>query len=227
MSAWRALVVEHDRAAPAGLIEEWLRARGGEVHVLPIDAQNDEVEVRDYEAIVSLGSEHPVYHPSLPWIQRELRLLEQATAGGVPILGVCFGCQILARALGGEVFAAAREEIGWLPIGTRVPAVLPEGPWFQWHFDTFTPPAGARVLAENGVGPQAFEIGASLGLQFHPEVTPAIIDRWIRDYRHELDEHGVAPEALLEETRRRADSTRAATWRLLDRWLDRASGGKV
>lgn len=100
--------------------------------------------------------------------------------------------------------------------------MLSDGPWFQWHFDTFTVPAGAQLIAEGAVGPQAFTIGHSLGVQFHPEVTPEIMDSWVAAYRHELDQEGVDPDLLLQETRDRADETRAAAWRLFDGFWARA-----
>src|SRR2546423_4368836 len=139
--------------------------------------------------------------------------LRDATEADVPILGVCFGGQILARVLGGEVFRSDKEEIGWLPIGTLQPDLVPEGPWFQWHFDVFTPPPGAMVVAENAIGAQAYVIGRSLGLQFHPEVTTDIMDSWVRTYRHELDAHGVDPDGLLAETHERAETHRRNSWK--------------
>ena len=83
----------------------------------------------------------------------------------------------------------------------------------------FTAPPGARVVAETDVGVQAFVAGRSLGLQFHPEVTTQIMDDWVREYRHELDDEGVDPDALLEETRRLAEQSRANAMRLFDRFL--------
>ena len=103
------------------------------------------------------------------------------------MLGLCFGGQLLARVLGGEVFRATWPRSAGCPCGRNDPALVPEGPWFQWHFDTFTLPPGATLVAETDVGPQAFVGGRSLGLQFHPEVTPEIMDDWVRAYRHELD----------------------------------------
>jgi GMP synthase-like glutamine amidotransferase len=147
--------------------------------------------------------------------------LAEAQDRDVPILGVCFGGQILARVLGGEVFRSEKEEIGWLPVGTSDPDLLPDGPWFQWHFDTFSAPPGATVVAANEVGPQAYVIGRSLGLQFHPEVTTEIMDSWVRVYRHELDEHGVDADALLAETHERASEHKGNTLKLLDAFLDR------
>jgi GMP synthase-like glutamine amidotransferase len=82
------------------------------------------------------------------------------------------------------------------------------------------PPQGATVIAENEVGVQAYAIGRSLGIQFHPEVTNEIMDMWVDAYRHELDEHGVDPDRLLTETRERAREHRAMSRKLLDAFLE-------
>ena len=146
--------------------------------------------------------------------------MEKAVHDDVPVLGLCFGGQMLARVLGGEVYRGDVAEIGWLPVRTTDPELVPEGPWFQWHFDTFTTPPGATLIAESDVGPQAFVSGRSLGLQFHPEVTPEIMHDWVRAYRHELDGEGVDPDALLAETDRNAEENRRTAMRLLERYLD-------
>ena len=221
---WRALVIEHERPTPAGLIEPWLRERGAEPEILRIDEQDPhDLDPRDYGLIVSLGSEFGAYQDDLRWISHEMDFMRDAFHADVPILGVCFGGQLLARVLGGRVFRSDKEEIGWLPVRTRDPHLVPEGPWFQWHFDTFTLPPGAEVIAENEVGPQAYVVGRSLGVQFHPEVTPEIMDQWVAAYRHELDEHGVDPDALLAETHARTESARATSVRLLDGFLERVA----
>jgi GMP synthase-like glutamine amidotransferase len=115
-------------------------------------------------------------------------------------------------------------EIGWLPVRTTDPDLVPEGPWFQWHFDSFELPPGATLLADSPAGPQAFLVNRSLGVQFHPEVTPRIMDEWVREYRHELDAEGVDPDGLVRETRERDASNRERAWRLLDRWLVGVAG---
>jgi hypothetical protein len=138
----------------------------------------------------------------------------------VPVLGLCFGGQLLARALGGESFRSNRAEIGWLPIKTNDPDLVSEGPWFNWHFDTFTLPPGAKLIAQTDVGPQAYVIGRSLGLQFHPEVTTEIMESWVKAYRHELDGDGVDPDALLGETYRLAPAVRQRSERLFNRFLN-------
>ena len=126
---------------------------------------------------------------------------------------------MLARVLGGEVFRSTGSEIGWLPVRSKEPELVPEGPWFQWHFDAFTLPPGATLIAESDLGPQAFVAGRNLGLQFHPEVTPEIMNDWVRVYRHELDADGIDPEGLLEETKRRAPESQQMSRQMLERFL--------
>lgn len=217
----RALIVEHERATPGGYVSRWLDERRAEIEVLQIDVEDTVPDPREFELIVPLGSEFAAYDDSLPWLEREKRLLVDAVAADVPVLGVCFGAQLLARLLGGDAWRAQRSEIGWLPVRTEDPELVPVGPWFQWHFDTFSPPPGARLIADSPVGAQAFVVGRSLGVQFHPEVTVEIMDDWVRVYRHELDADGVDPDALLEETRRRERESRAAAYKLLDAFSER------
>ncbi len=135
------------------------------------------------------------------------------------MLGLCFGGQMLARVIGGEVYRSDDSEIGWLPVRSSDPSLIPEGPWFQWHFDTFTLPPTAKVIADSPVGLQAFVAGRSLGLQFHPEVTTEIMDDWVRVYAHELEGDGVDPGALLEETVERANESERMARQLFDRFL--------
>ena len=222
--SWRALVIQHEEPTPPGLVEPWLRERGAESETLRIDERDPhDLVPLDYELIVSLGSEFGAYEDDIEWIRHEMDFLREAVDQDVPVLGLCFGGQILARVLGSEVYRSDKEEIGWLPVGTRDLELVPDCPWFQWHFDTFTPPPGATIVAENEVGPQAFVAGRSLGLQFHPEVTTEIMDTWVQAYRHELDEHGVDPDGLLEETRKHAAVNRKNSRTLLDAFLERVA----
>jgi GMP synthase (glutamine-hydrolysing) len=218
----RALVLQHEEPTPAGLILDWLEEKNAEVDLHRIDIEHRDIDLAEHDAIISLGSEFAAYDDSIAWIPREMDLLRRATAADVPVLGVCFGGQLLARTLGARCWRSDESEIGWLPVRTSDPRVVPEGPWFQWHFDTFETPPGGRLVADSPVGPQAYTVGRSLGTQFHMEVTPEIMDDWVRVYRHELDEEGVDPEGLLEETHRRWQHTRASSWTLLDGWLERA-----
>jgi GMP synthase-like glutamine amidotransferase len=216
----RALIVQHEEPTPPGLVTEWLKHHDADVDVLRIDIEDRDVDPAPYDLIVSLGSEFAAYDDSRSFVPREAQLMQRALDEDVALLGLCFGGQMLARVLGGEVRRGLASEIGWLPVRTRDPDLVPEGPWFQWHFDTFTTPPGATLLAESDLGPQAFVAGRSLGLQFHPEVTPEIMDAWVRAYRHELDGDGVDPDALLEETRRRAEESRRTSWQLFETYFE-------
>jgi GMP synthase-like glutamine amidotransferase len=219
----RALILQHEDPTPPGHVTEWLAQHGAEVEVFRIDLEDRELDPNGYDLIVSLGSEFAAYDDSREFVPREARLMRKAVDADVPILGLCFGGQMLARVLGGEVYRGDESEIGWLPVRTNDPSLVPEGPWFQWHFDVITAPPGTEVIAETDLGTQAFVAGRSLGLQFHPEVTPEIMDSWVRVYRHELDADGVDPDALLAETEERAAETRTTAWRLFDHFVERTA----
>lgn len=220
MRKLKALIIQHEEPTPPGLLRVWLDEHDADVVIHRIDLEEEVPDPRDYQLIASLGSEFPAFDDSVPFIHRESQLIKQAAENDVPVLGLCFGGQLMARVLGGRSFRADRSEIGWLPVRTKDPELMSEGPWFQWHFDSFTLPPGARLIADTEVGPQAYVVGRSLGLQFHPEVTPEIMESWVRAYRHELDGDGVDPDALLDETRRRAPDVRRRTMRLFDRFLE-------
>jgi GMP synthase-like glutamine amidotransferase len=219
----RALILQHEEPTPPGLVTPWLDEHDAEVDLLRIDVDDRDVDPTRYDLIVSLGSEFAAYEDARAFVSREADLMRDAVDADVPVLGLCFGGQMLARVLGGEVYRGDVSEIGWVPVRSHDADLVPEGPWFQWHFDTFTTPPGATLVAESDAGPQAFVAGRSLGLQFHPEVTPEIMDDWVHAYRHELDDEGVDPEALLAETKRRAKDSQRTSWQLLERYLDRVA----
>jgi GMP synthase-like glutamine amidotransferase len=220
-SGVRALILQHEDPTPAGHFTDWLADRGGTAEVYRIDQREREIDPAAFDVIVSLGSEFAAFDDSKPFVRREVDLLDRAVDAGTPVLGLCFGGQLLARVLGGQGFRSDRSEIGWLPVRSRDADLVPEGPWFQWHFDSFTLPEGSELIAESDIGPQAFVAGRHLGLQFHPEVTVDVMDEWVRVYRHELDADGVDPDALLQETRRRAVDSKRMAWQLFDRFADR------
>jgi GMP synthase-like glutamine amidotransferase len=220
----RALILQKEEPTPPGHVTEWLASVGAEAETFRIDLEDRDLDPTDYDLVVSLGSEFAAFDDHKPFVRREATLMQRAVDEDVPVLGLCFGGQMLARVLGSENYRSNEAEIGWLPVRTRDANLVSEGPWFQWHFDVFTAPAGARVVAETDVGVQAFVAGRSLGLQFHPEVTTQIMDDWVREYRHELDDEGVDPDALLEETHRLAEQSRTNAMRLFDRFLHDVAG---
>ena len=169
------------------------------------------------------------------WIAAEVAFLRAAHDAGVPVLGLCFGGQALAAALGGEVQRASQPEIGWVALDR--PIVLrgdgnsdgagPDraearlevvGPFFAWHEDAFTVPPGATELARSPAGPQAVAHGRSLALQFHPEVDEAIVEAWLDWGRGQLADARLDEDALRAETAARAADARRRAFALFDGW---------
>jgi GMP synthase-like glutamine amidotransferase len=204
-------------------VSAWLAVHGVSENVYRIDVDGDLRDPGGYDLVVSLGSECSAWDDPLPWVGREFDLLRAAVAGDVPVLGICFGSQLLARALGGEAMRAPHAEIGWLGIRTDAPALVEEGPWLQWHYDTFTLPSGATLLAESPAGPQAYIAGRNLGVQFHPEVTPEIVQTWVSADGDKLRAAGVDPDRVLAEARERAGEYRMRAWRLMDAFMDQVA----
>jgi GMP synthase-like glutamine amidotransferase len=213
----RVCVVEQQPDAPAGVLRTWAAERGHRLEVMCAPSVAAWPDPRAFDAIVALGSDRSVHASRDAWIAAEVAFLRVAHDAGVPVLGLCFGAQALAAALGGSVHRAPRVEIGWIevrasPAGEPVAALAP-GPWFAWHEDAFSVPPGAVELARTAVGPQGFALGASVGLQFHPEVDSAIVGGWVAEGRRQLATERIDEGALLAETGREAP---AAGRRALD-----------
>lgn len=209
-------VVYHDADAveePGGLIGRYLRATGWDVVPVVRAAELPEQVLRG-RGLRSDGSESPIelsVHmgsdalPSDPacaeLVDPERRAMRAALDAGVPVLGVCFGAQLLAEVLGGETGEAPVAEYG---LHTHVSAddLCPPGPWVQSHRHTFTVPAGARELGHSAAGPQglAWEgTTRALGWQFHPEVLPETIRRWGREGEQWRSHADDVVAALLDE----------------------------
>jgi GMP synthase-like glutamine amidotransferase len=191
-------------------VGEWAAARGADVDVLHGPVVSAWPDPRAASAVVALGSDRSVHASKDPWIADQVAFLRAAHDAAVPVLGICFGGQALAAALGATVRRAAETEIGWIDVEGDDGY---GGRWFTWHEDVFDLPPGATELARAASGPQAFAVGASVGLQFHPEVTPAIVDDWLAGARDAVPD----PEPIRAETARTVASARERAFALLDR----------
>ncbi len=163
----------------------------------------------ELEMVVVMGSPESAYDHRLPWLETELNWLKRLVDAGVPTLGICFGSQLLARALGGSAVAAEEAEIGWTPVTDQATGWRHTGPWLNFHFDTFRLPEHVTLLAATEMAPQAFRYGSAWGVQFHPEITVGMFDTWLGDWRNSeegrnfLAEAGDLPARLRDEIARR------------------------
>jgi GMP synthase-like glutamine amidotransferase len=219
VSRGAALVFEHEADAPAGLIAEWAAARGIALEVVRVGDGEPIGDVAGRPFVVTLGSEASAFDDAVPWLATERAALDRALEISVPVLGICFGGQHLARALGGAVARADRPEVGWLDVETLAPDVVAPGPWLQWHRDAFTVPPGAELLARSPVCAQAFRAGPHLGVQFHPEVTPAIALDWATSYPESMHRAGTTLDALRAGGDAHAAGARRRAHALFDAFL--------
>jgi GMP synthase-like glutamine amidotransferase len=216
----RAALIANAGDADAGLVGKAFRRRGYSFVEFIREHHHEWTSRQEIDVVVSMGSGWSTYwdHVAEP-IRAEQQFLAGAISEGIPVLGICFGAQQLSTVLGGEVTKAQTPEIGWhrvTPVAESadvMPPSLCEGPWMQWHYDKFSVPSGAIVLAESPSGPQAMVCGRSLGVQFHPEATESIVRTWSSgDGVDELRAAEISPEKLqlstaenLEDASRRCD----------------------
>jgi GMP synthase (glutamine-hydrolysing) len=204
----------HGENARAGIFKDVVEERGHELEEWSLAWDEPPSRpVDDYSAVVVFGGAmHADQDDRHPWLSEETLFLERLLAQRKPVLGVCLGAQLLARAALAPVFPASTPEVGWFPVELTERAeddpVLGQLPRrfdsFQWHFYTYELPAGAEELARSEICTQAFRLGDSVwGIQFHAEVTADQVEAWVRDDPHEVP---VSPEELLEQTRERIEA---------------------
>lgn len=204
------LVLQHEDCEPLGTIEDALRAAGLSFrYVRGYTGEPVPGDITDAPGLVVMGGPMGAYETErYPFLVDEMRLIEQALAHNVPILGVCLGSQLLASVLGASVRPSGRQEIGWHPItrtGTAADDPLgrtlpPRFMGFHWHGDMFDVPPGAARLAFSDPTPcQAFRYGESAyGVQFHMEITEAIARDWTRLFAGELAGAGLNAASILD-----------------------------
>jgi GMP synthase (glutamine-hydrolysing) len=203
----RVLAFRHVPFEGLGHIQPALERRGVSVECVDLYQGRSVPDCATADGLIFMGGPMSV-NEGLPYLETEIAILRQALERRQPVLGVCLGSQLLARAAGARVYANGRKEIGWYDV-FRTPAgeadpLLGEfsarRTVFHWHGDTFDLPPGAEWLAfSEACRNQAFRLGANAyGLQFHLEVTPEMIADWqrqdancgdVRELEEPLDAH--------------------------------------
>jgi len=210
----RVLAFRHGPFEHLGLVGDALDAHGIAYDYVDLDqSPGFQSPAQQAVALVFLGGSMSA-NDDLPYIRHEIRLIREAISQRRPVLGVCLGSQLIAKALGAKIYKNAVKEIGWAPVtftdaarqdplftGLDASEVI-----FQWHGETFDLPRGAERLASSAACQnQAFRWGDRVyGLQFHLEVTPEMIAQWCvedakcgenREVTHPIDPQAHAARA--------------------------------
>ncbi|MGH6980904.1 MAG: glutamine amidotransferase [Stellaceae bacterium] len=223
-----AVAFRHVPFEDLGLLGALLEGRGWRVSYR--DAAVDSLADVAADLLIVLGGPIGAYEDAAyPWLADELLAIERRLAAGLPILGICLGSQLIARALGARVYPGHAKEIGWSPLvltdaGRRsCLAAIGEAPVLHWHGDTFDLPDGAVLLASTALyRNQAFVLGRhALALQCHLEATTPGLERWYIGHAAEIASvAGVDVASLRAQAQRHAPVLAPLAERCFGAWLD-------
>jgi GMP synthase-like glutamine amidotransferase len=236
----RALFIEHDHVSIGGPIWRAFEKHGYQIERFQVVPESDYYQpnvpanfpiLNQYDVVIAMGAPWGVHEDERigNWLLPELEKLQAAHNAGVPILGICFGGQLMARALGGSVAPAKEAEIGWCEIESADKSLISSGPWFEYHFDSWQNPKGATAIATTAKANQAFVMGRTLAVQFHPEIDPDVLDSWLTVKRDEeyLKSIGVDIQTLRAQTKREQLASDKRAFDLVDSFLRRVATAEV
>lgn len=152
---------------------------------------------RPTELFVLLGSPQGAYDTHVSWIAEEIAFARRLIEHDRPLLGICFGSQVIATALGGRVAPTGRFDAGWLANDEATKPIW-GGQWFRWHGDAVDLPSAVDVMARSGSIVQAFRARRTLGVQFHPEIAERAVRNWVESDSAVLESKGYNLTELLD-----------------------------
>jgi GMP synthase-like glutamine amidotransferase len=236
----KALFIEHDPASPGGPVWRQFQVRGYDIVRLNIVSRENYStpnvpvtfpDFHNFDVIVPMGSPWGVWEDERigNWLLPELDYIRSAHNAGIPILGICFGGQLMARALGGSVARGPRAELGWQVLISDDEDLIDRGPWFQYHWDRWTLPPLAKEVARSPLASQAFVCGRTLALQFHPEIDREVLDQWftLDDSCVEVEGEGMNYQLLLQQTSFEEEEAIKRSTALVNAFLDRVATNEV
>ncbi|MEW6326696.1 MAG: type 1 glutamine amidotransferase [Thermodesulfobacteriota bacterium] len=210
----RALILQHAAPEGAGLFERTFNEmRWGQETVHLYKDENLPKNPTDFDLLLIMGGPMNVdEEDSFPFLKTEVDLIRTALQHGLPMLGICLGAQLMAKAGGARVYHGPENEIGWYEVelteeGRDDPFLScfpPIFPVFQWHGDTFDlPPDALHLVSSRTYTNQAFRIGnRAYGLQFHLEITNRMIESWLEESKEDtaFTKGTFSPDKILSET---------------------------
>jgi GMP synthase (glutamine-hydrolysing) len=226
-----AIALRHVVYEDLGLLAPVLRDAGWDASYREAPTGDlDDPLIERADLLIVLGGPFGAYETdAYPFLAKEIGILERRLAQNRPTLGICLGSQLMAKALGGRVFAGPVKEIGWgrveLTPDGRKSSLLPLAEHgamvVHWHGDTFDLPAGATRLAANeNYQNQAFAFGdRALALQFHLEADAAVLEKWYVGYAKDLPPGGLSVAEFRAQTQSLAQSARSRTTKIFSAWL--------
>jgi GMP synthase (glutamine-hydrolysing) len=198
-----------------------------------INGISDDVAVLDLATIsglVVMGGHYSVNDDHI-WIADEIKLIQRVIKKDIPLMGVCFGAQLISKALGAEVISAKHMEAGWHKIkadtsklaDSHVLNLDDSFEVFEWHEDTFSIPDGAiPIFSGRNIESQGYLYGKVLAMQFHLEMTEHMVHEWLRRYcdcMPKASQYVQSPEQITERLDERLDNLHAVADKIYGWWL--------
>ncbi|WP_313023939.1 glutamine amidotransferase [Pseudomonas lopnurensis] len=225
----KAIALRHVHFEDVGTLEAVLTDHDYEIQYIdPTLGELDNSDIQHADLLIVLGGPIGAYDERIyPFLEYELTVVRHWLQAQKPILGICLGAQLIARALGANVYSMGVKEIGFTPLtltpaGRNSPLAALEGvPVLHWHGDQFNIPENGTHLASTSIGlNQAFSIGSQvLGLQFHLEVDTHKIEQWLVGHASELAQADLDLQAIRTDAVRFGAPLAAAARSVVEEWL--------